>query len=228
MHHAKRLLWVLVISLAATITAAGQRMGMGQAPHIPGMFAPVVGSGAEYQITTEKGEPLDWTYAVVGEEDVDGQKGYWLEIRTNARGGEMIMKQLMVTGGATPGIKRMIMQPPGRGPMEMPVGMMNRMMRHGAESAEAKGSGAGHGMGEIVGTETITVPAGTFTCEHYRSTSNGETSDMWVSTKVAPYGLVKMTSAKTTMTLQKTLEHETSKITGEPQKMPMIPGMPPQ
>ena len=42
---------------------------------------------------------------------------------------------------------------------------------------------------------------------------------------LAPYGLVKMTSADTNMVLVKVLDHETSQITGEPQKM-NFPGMP--
>jgi hypothetical protein len=86
-------------------------------------------------------------------------------------------------------------------------------------------AGADHGQGEMLGTESVTVPAGTFTAEHFRSTNNGKVSDVWASTKVAPYALVKMTSADTTMVLVKVLDHETSQITGEPQKM-NFPGMP--
>ena len=35
-----------------------------------------------------------------------------------------------------------------------------------------------------VGTETITVPAGTFSCDHYRNDTKN--SDVWVSDKVSP------------------------------------------
>ena len=112
------------------------------------------------------------------------------------------------------------MQAPGRPPMEMPLAMMSRM--GGGPHPPAT---SGHPQGEMLGTESVTVPAGTFTAEHFRSTNNGRTSDVWASTKVAPYGLVKMTSADTNMVLVKVLDHETSQITGEPQKM-NFPGMP--
>ena len=80
-------------------------------------------------------------------------------------------------------------------------------------------------MGELVGTESVTVPAGTFTCQHYRKQEKNGPADMWISTQVTPYGMVKMTSADTTMVLKKILTNETSHIKGEPQKM-QFPGMP--
>ena len=84
-------------------------------------------------------------------------------------------------------------------------------------ASHPQAAGSEHGQGELVGTESVTVPAGTFTAEHFRSNNDGKVSDVWASTKVAPYGLVKMTSADTTMVLKKVLDHETSQITGEPQ-----------
>jgi hypothetical protein len=164
---------------------------------------------------------VNWTYAVVGKETVDGQDGYWLEMRGDSPRGKIVMKQLMVSQAGKVQVERMIMQAPGRPPMEMPLAMMSKM--GGATHPPAAGSD--HGQGEIVGTETVTVPAGTFTAEHFRSTRDGKVSDVWASTKVAPYALVKMTSADTTIVLVKVLEHETSQITGEPQKM-NFPGMP--
>ena len=47
---------------------------------------------------------------------------------------------------------------------------------------------------ESVGTESITVPAGTFTCEHYRMKDGS--GDAWISDKVCPWGLVKMQENK--------------------------------
>jgi len=212
-----------VLGLAALGSAQGM-MGMMRAPSIPGQFSPVVGSGATYQMTGKSGE-VQWTYAVVGKESVDGADGYWLEMRTEApKGGPMIMKQLMAVGPSGVQIKRMIIQMAGRPPMEVPVGMMAAGMGKGRGEPASPSKGV---QGEKVGSESVTVPAGTFQCEHYRSTVDGKTSDVWVSTKVSPYGLVKMSSPDTTMVLEKVLEHETSQIQGEPQKM-SIPGMPPQ
>ena len=128
----------------------------------------------------------------------------------------MVMKQLMVLGGDKPQIKRMIMQMPGRPPMEMPMGMMPGMGQRG----QAPGQGDST-PGEKVGSETITVPAGTFECEHYRKAEPHGTVDVWISTKVSPYGIVKMSNGEMTMVLEKVLSNETTHIKGEPQKMNM-------
>jgi hypothetical protein len=138
-----------------------------------------------------------------------------MEIRTENPNmpGETVMKQLVVTGGDKPQIKRMIMQMPGRPPMEMPMGMLGMGQR-------GQGAGAGDtSPGEKVGSETITVPAGTFECDHYRKQGPRGTTDVWVSTKVSPYGMVKMISPDMTMVLGKVLSNETSHIKGEPQKI---------
>jgi len=211
-----------VAGLGLALMSWSQGMMM-RPPDIPGKFNPVVGSGAEYKITDNKGATHDWALAVVGKEAVEGQEGYWVEMRTATDHGAMVMKQLMVIQGGSPSVKRMIVQSPGRPPMEMPMGMMGMMGKMGGNQPPA--SEAKHGMGELVGSESVTVPAGTFQCEHFRSTEKGKTTDVWVSTKVAPYGLVKMSGPDTSMVLQKVLEDEKSQIQGEPQKM-SFPGMP--
>ena len=213
---------VAVIALAFGFATGGwsQFMGRGmgrQTPRLLGEFKPVVGAGAQYQMTAQNGT-MKFSYVILGQEDVEGNTGHWMAIRTEnpAMGGEMVMKELVVHAGDKPQVKRMIMQSPGRPPMEMPVGMMMGMgQREGA-------SGAGDtSPGVKVGVETITVPAGTFECDHYRKQGAQGTVDVWVSSKVSPYGTVKMTSGEMTMVLEKILTNETSHIKGEPQKMNM-------
>ena len=64
-----------------------------------------------------------------------------------------------------------------------------------------------------VGTETITVPAGTFSCEHWRNDKNK--SDIWTSDKVTPFGMVKSVSGHgDTQVLVKILDNATDRITG--------------
>jgi hypothetical protein len=208
---------IVVIVLSLAVSGLSQGMGGRRGSHAPqmfGAFKPEVGTGAQYQATT-KDRPMEFAYVIVGKEDVEGSTGYWMEIRTSGgeMGGEMVMKELVVTGGDKPQIKRMIMQSPGRPPMEMPMSMMNMTQR---------GSGGRTGdtdPGVKVGSETITVPAGTFDCEHYHKQTQGGPVDFWVSTKVSPYGTVKMISGEMTMVLEKVLSNETSHIKGEPQKM---------
>jgi hypothetical protein len=200
--------------------AAWAQMGrgmMGGPPQIPGFFEPKVGEGSEYQMTTKDGT-MDIQYAVVGKETVDGQEGFWQEIRIKGgKGDGTVMKQLMVTGGDNPGIKRMIMQAPGQQPMEMPMTMMNGMMQQRRQQPAIERNAAS--MGEKVGTEMITVPAGMFLCDHYKSKEDN--GDVWISSKVSPYGLIKAVTKKATIVLQKTLSNQTSEIKGEPRKMEM-------
>lgn len=210
-------LCALVVGVAA---GAAAQLGHGgpQTPRMPTPFTPVVGSGAQYEVTTRDGK-MTFTYAVVGKEQADGGDGYWLEIRSEGAmlNGEMVVKELTLKVGTHPEIRRMIMQPPGRPPMEVPAGMMAMMNQHMAQA----GSALKNGMGEKIGTESITVPAGSFECDHFRRQENGKPVDYWISSKVPPYSLVKMSGPDTSMVLEKVLTGETTHIKGEPQKMEM-------
>jgi hypothetical protein len=207
---------VMGIVLLLTLPAWAQR-GQ-QAPQIPGLFKPVIGSGAQYAIATKKGEKYLWSYAVVGKEMVEGAEGYWVEMRLESGGPQrMIMKTLMVTSGEKPEVKRMVMQTEGQAPIEMPMGgMMGAMMKRGRESTPVDTS-----LGEKVGTEMVTVPAGTYLCDHYRKKEPNGMADYWMSSKVTPYGCVKAVTLLETMELTKLLTGETSQIKGEPKKFEM-------
>jgi len=235
MGNAKRAVMMVVVALALAVGLWAQRPGrggmggmFGNMPSMPGLQNPTVGSGSEYVVTT-KGKEMDVATVALGKEDVDGSTGYWMEQRVTSAelGGEMVMKSLTVVSATESGVKRMIMQQPGKPPMEFSGMMMSMMQQHQSQSpTPAPGGGGKGGKGELVGTESVTVPAGTFSCQHYRSQGNNGPVDMWISMEVTPYGMVKMTSADTSMVLKKVLANETSHIKGEPQKMEM-PGMPP-
>jgi hypothetical protein len=223
---------MLVLALGLTGGLWAQRPGgggmggmFGNMPSMPGLSNPTVGSGAEYQMTA-KGKEMDVATITLGKEDVGGATGFWMEQRiTSAEmGGEMVMKTLTVTTGTEAGVKRMIMQRPGQPPMEMPEMMMSMMQQHQPPPQTTAGGGDKGGRGDLVGTESVTVPAGTFSCQHYRKQEQNGPVDVWISTEVTPYAMVKMTGPDVTMELKKVLTNETSHIKGEPQKM-QIPGM---
>ena len=219
MNFSRKAAFLCALCLGVAASAAAQFGHRGpQAPQIPTPFKPVVGSGAEYQFTG-KGENADFAYAVVGKEQVDGNEGYWLEIRIHNKKmkGEMVMKELMVMNGSQPELKRLISQPPGRPAMELPSSMLGMVKKRTPTSVG--GNEKIGGLGQKIGTESITVPAGTFECDHYRTQEEGSTVDLWISSKVSPYGVVKMVRNDATMVLQKVLTNETSHIKGEPQKL---------
>jgi hypothetical protein len=233
MSFAKKALMISVLALAVTGGLWAQRGGGGMAsifgsiPSMPGLKNPTVGSGSEYMVTS-KGKEVDYSMVALGKEDVEGGTGYWMEMRMNSAelGGEMVMKTLTVTTGTQTGVKRMIMQQPGKPPMEMPAMMTAMAQQHQPHPTTPSGGSGGKGdMGEMLGTESVTVPAGTFSCEHYRKQEQNGPVDVWITTQVTPYGMVKMTGPDSSMVLKKVLTNETSHIKGEPQKM-QFPGMP--
>jgi hypothetical protein len=172
-----------------------------------GIWHPVVGAGAAYQTEGREGKQV-MEIAVVGKEDFQGQTGYWLEMAfPDSRGGMGASKMLMVMEGPNPGAKRMIVQMNGEA-YEFP--MNNPMMAGRAPKGESRDltkSGA-----QKVGTDTITTPAGTFECEHYRTTD--PPSDVWVSQKVSPWGLVKSQGKDSSMLLTRLITDAKTKITG--------------
>jgi hypothetical protein len=185
--------------------AAWAQMGRFSAPHVMGFWNPVVGAGAVYTVQPAKGDKTEMQIAIVGKEAVDGKDAYWYEMSFHQGSGQMIMKSLMVLNGPDTHVSRMIMQIPGRPPMEMPTQAMHQDR---STPADVRSDA------EDLGSDTITVPAGTFTCEHYRTKNGGE---VWVSQKVSPYGLVKSKTNDTSMELTKVVTGAKDQITGTPQ-----------
>jgi len=187
---------------------ATAQMGMHAGPAIRGIFNPVVGSGGQYEMTTEKGTKMEMEIAVVGKESVGGKDGYWFETTfSDPSMGRMVHKTLTVVDGTDTVISRMIMQMGNRPPMEMPTSMM--------KSSAQKQSADIRERAEDVGSESITTPAGTFTAEHYKMKDGS--GDAWVAPKAGPYGLVKFQGKDTSMVLTKVITDAKDKITGTPQ-----------
>jgi len=186
---------------------ASAQMGMHAGPAMRGILNPVVGSGGEYEMTTEKGTKMVMEVAIVGKESVGGKDGYWFETTfSDSSMGRMVHKTLTVADGTDTVISRMIMQMGNRPPMEMPTSMM--------KSSAQKQSADIRERAEDVGSESITTPAGTFTAEHYKMKDGS--GDAWVAPKAGPYGLVKFQGKDTTMVLTKVITDAKDKITGTP------------
>jgi hypothetical protein len=128
-------------------------------------------------------------------------------VMTTAKG-PMVSKVLMTRDDFQ--AHKTIVQMQGQQAMEMP---MNPDTAH--ETAMLDNAKEWHS----VGSESITVPAGTFTCEHWRNDAKG--SDVWMSDKVTPFGMVKETGKDSSMVLSKVLSEVTDRITGPVTKFDM-------
>lgn len=215
-----------LLSCLALLTPgiSSAQFGMRQ-PQMPrGLFNPVVGSGAVYDMQMANGNKTTMEIDVVGKDSVDGKDAYWFETSMSnmpqgAPPGGMTMKMLMVLDGADSYASKMVMQMGDRPPMEMAI-PPNRGAAQ-KQPADIKS------MAEDVGSESVTTPAGTFSCEHYRMKDGS--GDTWVSEKVSPYGVIKHQGKDTTMVLTKVVTDAKDKITGTPQPFnPAAFGRPPQ
>jgi hypothetical protein len=204
---------LLLIALIATAFAQLSRaqMGMGmRPPDIAGVFNPVVGSGASYEMVKTNGEKMTFDMAVV---DKDSSGGYWIEyaMQNPRMNGTVYAKNLMVKQADDIIIERYIVQMPGRPPMDMSSMMSMKAMQSQKSKADFRANA------QNMGTESVTVPAGTFSCEHWRDAKDG--TDVWLSEKVVPWRLVKMTGTNNTLTLVKTISDAKTHITGTPVSM---------
>lgn len=215
---------LLVMCVAAPAAAQMGPMGGGPpAPAMRGVWQPVVGAGAAYAMES-KGRKSEMEFAVVGTEQAMGKPGHWLEMTfKDPRQGEMVIKSLIVLDEKNTRVVRMVMYSPEMGAMEFPVEMMGRMGQSAVQDADVRGSA------ELVGSESVDTPAGTFSCQHYRGKDrDGNVYDVWVAEKVAPYGLVKMTSKDSSMLLTRVISGARTRVTGTPRSMRDMMRQPPE
>lgn len=200
-------------------TTAGAQAPLGKAA-TQVAWRPVVGAGAAYVSEDEVLGKMEVEIAVVGTETVGGKTGYWLEqIAKNPRYGEARSKILYVGDGHTLQIKKMFTQQPNGPLTEVP----KEFLEGNKEQEEPEPV--------LLGTETITTPAGTFVCQHYRTKEKKaepeefegpklpeDIEDFWVSEKVTPFGIVKMRSKGRTLILARLIANAQPRIKGTPQK----------
>ena len=215
----KQWAWLLAVAglcfpPLARAQMGGPMGGMMRPPAMQGVFNPVVGSGAAYEITDKKQQKNTMEITVVGKETVNGKDAFWMEtgVQDPKSGAPFYMKLLIAPAEGNAVTQRMIMQIPGQpNPMEMSTTMQS------PRGGDAKPQSTDfRTKAERVGTENITTPAGTFECEHWKMTDGS--GDVWFSAKVAPWGMVKYVGKDTSMLLTKVITDAKDHITGTPVK----------
>jgi hypothetical protein len=202
---------VIVVVAIGQLSVSPAQMGMGrgmQPPDIAGVFNPNVGSGAAYEMAKKEGnEKTNFEIAVV---DKDASGAYWIEytIQNPKMNGTMYMKTLLARQTDDVIVQKTIVQVPGRPPMDV----SSMMAMHGMQSAKSKADIRADA--EDLGTEDVTTPAGTFSCQHWRSRKDG--TEVWLADKVSPWKLVKAVGPNSTMTLVRTISNAKTHINGTP------------
>jgi hypothetical protein len=206
---------------APRVLAQRGGMGMGMMPpSMMGTWNPVVGSGATYELVQKDGKKQTISIAVVNKDD---SGGYWMEYLINTSDNQqMVMQTLLVKDGASMSVSKMVIQPAGRGPMEMSGQMMQMMASRGGAAAPSAPKADFTEGAEKVGSESVTTPAGTFDTMHWRNKDGGQ---VWLSPKAGPWSFVKsVTPDGTSMTLVKVITDAKSHIVGTPQSMDSMMG----
>ncbi len=208
----------LILLAFAVVGQAHAQFGRNATPRFYSDFKPVVGGWSEYQMTT-KGQPASkMKIAIVGKEG----DSYWYETVMEGRKEGRVVMKMLVSGNPADrkNVKRMILKQGNEQAMEMPVQMMQQ---GGPQSAEPRGKALDKG------TETVKVPAGTFTAQHVQYQDGEIVVDTWVSKDISPYAMVKSQSKEFEMVLVDRGTGATTLITETPKKfeMPKMPrGMP--
>lgn len=214
----KTLMFMVIGLCAIALSLAPQaspQMGM-SAPELRGVFKPEVGSGAAYEVVNSEGKKSQFDIAIV-EKDPSG--GYWTEyaIADPRSKGTVYMKMLISQQAEDVIAEHMIIQVPGQPPMDMSAMMKGMGHQKQSQKIDVR-TGA-----ENVGTESVTTPAGTFSCQHWR-TKDG--NDVWISDKVKPWGLVKTAGKDSSLSLVRVITDAKTHITGTPVSMEdMMKGM---
>jgi hypothetical protein len=221
-----------LLALAALGTCASPLAGQSLGEVCRGLADRMtVGSWSEYRMSGPQG-PMQMRFAVIGKEAVAGQDYIWFELKMGSTQGTMIVQALV------PGfpydqdkIESMVMKMGDQPAMKMPKSMLG--MAGQAMRGQNPAAGAGDALkkcesAELIGRETIQVPAGQFQTLHFRSTEAGQKGEGWVSQDV-PMGIVKMIweasggSPGGDMVLLGHGKDAKSSITETPQEMPGMP-----
>jgi hypothetical protein len=192
------------------VPRASAQFGMSpiKRPNIANIFHPVVGQGAAYDTTDKDGKKSRMEMYVVDKEMVGTEQAYWMEVGHSQNGnGDLMYGKMLVTPADFKFHKMVFLMPGSTQPMEMD-------MEHSKAGRDAMDEKLDKW--HSVGTESITVPAGTFSCEHW--TNDDGQGDVWVSSKISPMGMVKSVENGRTMVLTKVISDAKTKITGTPVK----------
>ena len=178
---------------------------------------PSVGRWAEYKAVYNGKEPYTVRYAVIGEEKRGGQDLQWVELRmTGANKDRNVIYQMLVPGTLMEmrNVQEIVFKTGDKPAMKM-NGMMMKMIRGQLEKQNFFSDVCKDV--SVVGKERVTVPAGQFQAQHYRSAKYK--ADSWISPSV-PFSLVKSVGENYDMQLAAQGDGARSSITEQPQEMP--------
>ncbi len=157
------------------------------------LVKPETGVYAWYEVSERAtGKKYLVRHAVVGEENVKGKKGYWLEVEIIPQIGFPTIYKILLTG-----------------PAADPKNVHRLYIREGNNKIEeitpetsATEETPTEEKRETLGTETVTLPNNTLQVEHVKVTRGDHSIELWLSDAIPPLGIARMQSEEGEMVLQ--------------------------
>ena len=156
---------------------------------------PSVGVWAWYDVKdTASGDHLFLRQAVVGEAKVEGKAGFWVETEVLPRVGFPIVYKMLLTGPASDpqNVHKVILKDGQNPPQELKV-----------DPSAAAGDTGAKANRTTVGHDSIDTAQGPVEADHVVMEQDGKKTDLWMSEKVPPMGIVKMVSPDGEIVLQR-------------------------
>lgn len=208
----------LVFLSAATASFSAAQQETGPCPNL--YPNPKVGEFAELQFTNAADESMLIRFAVVGSEMSDGGEHYWIEVISAPPViGDNVIVQMLVPHYPfdNQDIEAYIVKMPGVPARKVPQDLLAQM---GEQAQTGPSWRQLCDSAEDLGSESVTVEAGTFETSHYRSGENKQ-DEFWVAD--VPFGMVKLIQAESRMELVRHGTDARSSLKEEPLEMERPP-----
>lgn len=150
------------------------------------LVKPEVGVFAWYEVKDqESGKKLFMRQAIVGQKEVNGKTGYYLETEVVPEIGFPIVYRMLLTGPASSveNVHEIMVREGGNPPESLPLDVLE-----GTQDTSSKGTRTS------VGMEKLTTPAGDMEAEHFVIDEGEKKTEVWVNEEIRPTGIVKMIS----------------------------------
>ncbi len=206
------LLAVLASLTVAGAWAAPPARGRGPLSGLPVLSAASVlrpGAWVQYSIVPQKGQPFVLRLAALEREE----GAQWVELGITDGMRRTLLLKLLIEGPlvAPKRVRRAIVQPHGQQPFYLPEKLA-------AAQVPAFREGAGASARRVARVR-VTVPAGSFLAEHFRSREKGRNVEAWFSTEIAGWPLLKLSTPELLLELVAHGDKGTSQVRGKPAKI---------
>lgn len=178
-----------VLAALAPVAASGQPPPYASLPLAADLKRAAVGSWADYTIRVggPGGATMKTRWALLGRDAGGNTLELTIEGPPRATapfGGKVVTRMVLVPDpvGVSRPIKQMVMQLGEHEPVEVPLDLPGLPGQKFLNPDPKR----------LVGKESITVTAGTFTTSHYREPLEEGTLDSWLSDRVPPPGVVRI------------------------------------